>query len=106
MTMYCQSCGNSMLADARFCPVCGAPVVGQAGYSGYAVPAQRRLFRPLYGRRFAGVCAAFSYAYGWDLGLIRVLAVLCGIFLFPLAEVAYIACWIGIPDEVIVPPVM
>lgn len=103
MTMYCQSCGNSMIADARFCPACGASVAGQAGYA--AAP-PRRLFRPLFGRRFAGVCAAFSYAYGWDLGLVRVLAVLCGIFLCPLAEIAYIACWIGIPEEVVAPPTM
>jgi hypothetical protein len=37
--------------------------------------------------------------YGWDVGLVRILTVLGGIFVFPIVEIAYIACWIGIPEE-------
>jgi len=58
-----------------------------------------RLVRPLFGRQFAGVCAGLARTYSWDLGLVRILTVLGGIFLFPLVEVAYFACWIGIPEE-------
>jgi phage shock protein PspC (stress-responsive transcriptional regulator) len=58
-----------------------------------------RLVRPIFGRQFAGVCAGLARTYTWDLGLVRILTVLGGIFLFPVVEIAYIACWIGIPEE-------
>jgi hypothetical protein len=35
------------------------------------------------------------------VGVVRILAVVAGIFLFPFTEVVYLACWIGIPEEVI-----
>ncbi len=69
-----------------------------------AATATRQLIRPLYDRRIGGVCAAMSRAWGWDIGLLRILTVLCGIFLFPLTEICYIACWIGIPEEIPAPP--
>ena len=52
------------------------------------------------------MCAGFARTYGWDLGLVRILAVVSGIFLFPFTEIFYLACWIGIPEEPIgeVPP--
>jgi phage shock protein PspC (stress-responsive transcriptional regulator) len=62
-----------------------------------------RLVRPIFGRQFAGVCAGIAQTYGWDVGLIRVIAVVTGIFVFPVTEVLYLACWIGIPDEASVP---
>jgi phage shock protein PspC (stress-responsive transcriptional regulator) len=55
--------------------------------------------RPLFGRQFAGVCVGLARTYSWDLGLVRILNVLGGIFLFPVIEIAYFACWIGIPEE-------
>jgi phage shock protein PspC (stress-responsive transcriptional regulator) len=55
--------------------------------------------RPIYGRQFAGVCAGFARTYGWDVGLIRILSVVGGIFLFPFVEILYVACWVGIPEE-------
>jgi phage shock protein C len=65
------------------------------GYPPYA----QRLVRPIYGRQFAGVCIGIARAYGWDVGLVRILAVVTGIFLFPVAEIFYLAGWIGIPEE-------
>jgi phage shock protein PspC (stress-responsive transcriptional regulator) len=62
-------------------------------------PPQPRLVRPLFGRQFAGVCAGLARTYGWDLGLVRIFAVIGGIFLAPIVEIVYIACWIGIPEE-------
>jgi phage shock protein PspC (stress-responsive transcriptional regulator) len=33
------------------------------------------------------------------VGTVRVLTVLGAIFLCPILEIAYLACWIGIPEE-------
>ena len=65
------------------------------GYPPYA----QRLVRPIYGRQFAGVCIGIARAYGWDVGLVRILAVVTGIFVFPIPEIFYLAGWIGIPEE-------
>jgi phage shock protein C len=62
-------------------------------------PYVQRLVRPIYGRQFAGVCIGIARAYGWDVGLVRILAVVTGIFVFPIPEIFYLAGWIGIPEE-------
>jgi len=59
----------------------------------------RPLVRPIIGRQIAGVCIGLSQAYGWDLTLVRILTVLGIIFTSGLVAVAYLACWIGIPEE-------
>jgi phage shock protein C len=61
------------------------------------------LLRPRSDRRIAGVCAAFARAYGWDLTLVRLATVVLaccvgGGFL------AYIICWIVIPEDPIALP--
>jgi phage shock protein C len=104
MTAYCSNCGNALPAAARFCSVCGTVVNGYApGYAAYppsgVPPYIPRLVRPLFGRKFAGVCEGLSRTYGWDVGLVRILTVLGAIFLPPIVEIAYLACWIGIPEE-------
>jgi len=98
MTGYCSNCGSVLPPMARFCSVCGTVVTGMppVGYPPYTP----RLVRPIYGRQFAGVCAGLARTYGWDLGLIRIVAVVTGIFVFPIPEVFYLAAWIGIPEEV------
>ncbi|MFC5865327.1 PspC domain-containing protein [Acidicapsa dinghuensis] len=63
------------------------------------MPYAPRLVRPLFGRQVAGVCIGFARTYGWDVGLVRILTVIGGIFLFPVVEIVYAACWIGIPEE-------
>lgn len=100
MSGYCSNCGNVLPFAARFCSVCGTVVTGfpPSNYAGYP-PYGPRLTRPLYGRQFAGVCAGFARSYGWDVGLVRIIAVVTGIFLFPIPEVFYLAGWIGIPEE-------
>ncbi len=109
MSAYCSNCGSALPSASRFCSVCGTAVNGYAqAYAGYPPggfpptgfpPYVPRLVRPLFGRQFAGVCIGLARTYGWDVGLVRILAVLGGIFTFPVAEIAYIACWIGIPEE-------
>jgi phage shock protein C len=102
MSGYCSNCGNVLPPAARFCSVCGTvvsgvPPVGYAPYGTY--PAATRLVRPIHGRQFAGVCIGLARAYAWDVGLVRILAVVLGIFVFPIPEIIYFAGWIGIPEE-------
>jgi phage shock protein C len=102
MSGYCSNCGTVLPPGARFCSVCGTVTGGfpppgypPPGYSPYAP----RLLRPLFGRQVAGVCIGFARTYGWDVGLVRILTVIGGIFLLPIMEIVYLACWIGIPEE-------
>ncbi|HEX4322100.1 MAG TPA: PspC domain-containing protein [Acidobacteriaceae bacterium] len=105
MSAFCNNCGSALPSAARFCSVCGNVVAGfpPSGYAGYPPPGFQpfapRLVRPIYGRQFAGVCIGLARTYGWDVGLVRIMAVIGGIFLFPFTEIVYIACWIGIPEE-------
>jgi phage shock protein C len=80
---------------ARFCPACGAaaqsPTYGRAPFPG-------QLVRPLDSRVIAGVCAGFAQHYGWDLSVVRIIAVCALIVSCGTAMVAYFAAWIIIPD--------
>jgi phage shock protein PspC (stress-responsive transcriptional regulator) len=51
------------------------------------------------GRQIGGVCIGLAQAYGWDLALVRIFTVVGLIFSGGLVAVAYLACWIGIPQE-------
>jgi phage shock protein C len=66
--------------------------------------AARPLVRPIIGRQIAGVCIGLSQAYGWDLSVIRILAVVGLFFSGGIVAVAYLACWVGIPEEPIAMP--
>jgi phage shock protein C len=61
------------------------------------------LLRPRYGRKVAGVCAAFARSYGWDLNLVRLVLVLL-VFFGGGGVLAYVICWIVIPEEPLGPP--
>ena len=93
MAFFCQHCGTGLPVGARFCSNCGA-VVAVGAY----VPG-RPLVRPIIGRQIAGVCIGLSQAYGWDVTLVRIFAVIGLFFSGGLVAVAYLACWIGIPEE-------
>jgi phage shock protein PspC (stress-responsive transcriptional regulator) len=58
-----------------------------------------QLVRPIAGRMLAGVCIGVAQTYGWDVALIRVLTVVGFFFSGGLVFVAYLAGWIGIPEE-------
>jgi phage shock protein C len=64
-----------------------------------APAAGRQLVRPLAGRQIAGVCIAFAQANGWDVTMVRILTVVGFFFSGGLVAVAYLAGWIGIPEE-------
>jgi phage shock protein PspC (stress-responsive transcriptional regulator) len=56
------------------------------------------------GRQIAGVCVGLSQTYGWDVAVVRVITVLGTFFSGGMMAVAYLACWIGIPEEPIETP--
>jgi len=93
MTVFCQRCGSGMPANAHFCSTCGAAIPAVQPIPG------RPLFRPRFGRQIGGVCIAIAHANGWDVSLVRIVAVIGLIFSSGLVGVAYLAAWIGIPEE-------
>lgn len=95
MAVYCNRCGTGLPPSARFCSSCGAVIL--------LVPHPRvpgrPLVRPRVGRQIAGVCLALAQSNGWDVAVVRILAVI-GFFLTSgFVGVAYVAGWIGIPEE-------
>jgi phage shock protein C len=93
MALFCQRCGTGLPPGARFCSSCGAVVPAAPFISG------RPLFRPIVGRQIAGVCIGLAQTYGWDVSLVRILAVIGFFFSGGMVAVAYLACWVGIPEE-------
>jgi len=93
MALFCQRCGVGLPPGARFCSSCGAVVPVGNMVSG------RPLVRPRMGRQIAGVCIGLSQAYGWDVALVRIFTALGLFFSGGVVGVAYVACWIGIPEE-------
>ncbi len=93
MPVFCTSCGTGLPPSARFCSNCGA-VVPVAPYM-----TARPLVRPIVGRKIAGVCIGVAQAYGWDVALVRILTAVGFFCSGGLVFVAYLAGWIGIPEE-------
>ena len=73
-----------------------------------AAPPQpgRPLVRPIVGRQIAGVCIGVAQSNGWDVNVVRILTVVGFFFTSGLVGVAYLAGWIGIPEETVVMPGM
>ena len=93
MAMFCHRCGTGLPATARFCSNCGTVVTVTPPFPG------RPLVRPHVGRQIAGVCIGLAQANGWDVAVIRIFAVVGFFFSGGLVAVAYLAGWIGIPEE-------
>ena len=92
--MYCSHCGKQMDDTARFCPACGT--ASPAVFARAPLPGQ--LTRSHYHRMIAGVCAGLALHYGWDLSLVRVIAVLALFVSCGTVMLLYFAAWIIIPD--------
>jgi phage shock protein C len=102
MALYCSGCGASLPGDARFCSACGKAVIepGAAAFASRpASPPWGPLTRPLAGRKLAGVCRGLANQYGWDVTLIRIIAVVLAVFVFPVGLVAYVLFWVMVPEE-------
>jgi phage shock protein PspC (stress-responsive transcriptional regulator) len=93
MPFYCQRCGAGLPPSARFCSNCGSAVTAAPP------PPGRPLVRPIAGRQIAGVCIGVAQANGWDVTVVRILTVIGFLFTSGLVGVAYLAGWIGIPEE-------
>jgi phage shock protein PspC (stress-responsive transcriptional regulator) len=96
MAVFCHRCGSGLPMSARFCSSCGAVIPVAANFPG------QPLVRPRMGRAIAGVCLALARTNGWDVGAVRVLTVLAFFFSGGIVAVAYLAGWIGIPEEPLV----
>jgi phage shock protein C len=93
MTVFCQRCGTGLPAIAHFCSNCGAAVPAVQPMYG------RPMIRPRMGRVIGGVCMALAQANGWDPAVVRIIATIGLICTTGLVGVAYLALWIGIPEE-------
>jgi phage shock protein PspC (stress-responsive transcriptional regulator) len=93
MPVFCHRCGTGLPSSARFCSNCGNVVTVTPPMPG------RPLVRPIVGRQIAGVCAALAHTYGWDVAVVRILAVVGFFFSGGMVAIAYLAGWIGIPEE-------
>lgn len=105
MASFCAGCGAPLPLGARFCTACEKPVnEGGEAFSGTARPLFGRLIRPLAGRKLAGVCRGLANEYGWDVTLIRVIAVLLTVLIFPVGLVGYLILWMMMPEEAVTHP--
>jgi phage shock protein C len=93
MAVFCHQCGTGLPPSARFCSSCGAVIPVMQFMAG------RPLLRPRVGRQVAGVCLALAQANGWDVAVVRIVTVLGFCFSGGFVGVAYLAGWIGIPEE-------
>jgi len=89
--MYCNYCGKVIQEDANVCAYCGRVVAG--------VPPRLRLMRSRADRKIAGVCAGVAQYFGLDVTLLRVMWVLVAILGFLFGLIAYVICWILMPEE-------
>ena len=93
--MYCTHCGKEVRTDAAYCSSCGGAQPG--------TEFQRRLIRPRAGRKIAGVCLGVAHYLKVDPTLVRVIWLLA-LFLPPSPGLlAYIICWIAMPNEEVAP---
>ena len=95
MPFFCQRCGTGLPPSARFCSNCGNVVTAAPPQPG------RPLVRPIAGRQIAGVCIGVAQANGWDVTVVRILTVVGFLFTSGLVGIAYLAGWIGIPEETV-----
>lgn len=97
--MFCTQCGVQLGdSEPNFCPTCGQrTAAGQSQQ--FRARYERRLERPIQGRRIAGVCAAFADYFDVDVTLIRLLAVVMLVFGVGTPALAYIIAMLVIPEE-------
>jgi phage shock protein C len=94
--MYCANCGNALEEHFRYCSRCGMATANVP-----SPPAQEgtRLTRIFEGKRIAGVCGGFARYLDVDPTLVRVVWILLTIFPPVPGIIAYIICWIVMPQD-------
>jgi len=94
--MYCSNCGRKLEDQARFCSECGAPRPGsQPTGAGYEPPPLNRIRNG----KIAGVCGGVARYFDMDVTLVRVLWLFAAIFPPIPGIVAYLVCWIVMPQD-------
>ncbi|HEY2379646.1 MAG TPA: PspC domain-containing protein [Terriglobia bacterium] len=95
--MYCSNCGRKVEDHAHFCSECGAPKPP------VEVPIHRSYERPPLSRtrngKIAGVCGGVARYFDMDVTLVRILWILAAIFPPLPGLVAYLVCWIAMPQD-------
>ena len=95
--MYCANCGNTLEDHFRYCSRCGTATANGPR------PTEREqetgLMRIRDGKRVAGVCGGFARYLDLDPTLVRVVWILLTVFPPLPGIIAYIVCWIVIPQD-------
>jgi phage shock protein C len=103
--MFCTQCGQQLPDEAKFCLQCGVPTdPAAAPVPKVAYRPAPPLARPREGKRIAGVCAAFARHFDIDVTILRICWLLL-LFCAGTGLLAYIVCWIVIPQESEIAPV-
>lgn len=93
--MYCSSCGIQLEEQFAFCHQCGRPTHPDST-SPWGVP--KRLTRPLWDKKIAGVCAGFARYFEVDVSLMRILWLVVAIFT-GVGFIAYLVAWVAMPAQ-------
>ena len=96
--MFCTKCGLQLDDQARFCSQCGAS-------TGKELPpgVVRKLTRSVVNKKIAGVCGGMAAYLDADPVLVRVLWLILTFALPPAGIIGYIAAWIVMPQEPLIP---
>ena len=96
--MFCFNCGKELEEAAHYCSACGAQ---RASVRRPAGEFQQRppLSRVREGKRVAGVCGGVARYFDLDVTLVRIVWILVTIFPPLPGIVAYIVCWIAMPQD-------
>ena len=92
--MYCANCGNAIEEHFHFCSQCGTPTQNPC-----EPQEERRLMRIREGKRVAGVCGGVARYLELDVTLIRIVWILQTVFPPVPGILAYIVCWIVMPQD-------
>ena len=95
--MYCCNCGKQLGEADRYCSVCGTakPTLPPA-----TAPCPRKpLTRIREGKKIAGVCGGVARYLDMDPTVVRLLWVVLTIFPPLPGIIAYIVCWIVMPQD-------
>jgi phage shock protein C len=97
--MFCTKCGVPLRDDDRFCSQCGnATALGRS-----VCEPSKALRLDKANKKVAGVCAGFARYFEMDVSLMRVLWLAMAIITGGLGIFVYIAAWLVIPADPVVP---
>ena len=95
--MYCYNCGRELEDQARYCSMCGKE---RASTQTTEAPHEPRSLRRIReGKKIAGVCGGVARYLDLDVTLVRIVWILVTIFPPVPGLIAYIVCWIAMPQD-------